>query len=60
MSEEERSDVVLKILEDSCKTQGAKNSYWKWGRLLGWRWGVNVAGRGMRGDWGGSDEESDD
>jgi hypothetical protein len=55
MSEEERSDVVLKILEDSCETRGAK-----WRRLLGWRWGVNVAGRGMRGDWGGSDEESDD
>jgi hypothetical protein len=60
LTEEERSDAVLKVLEESCQTQGAKNSYWRWRRLLEWRWGVNVAGRGMSGGLEGEEEESDE
>jgi hypothetical protein len=60
LSEEERSDAVLKALEESCETQGALNSYWRWRRLLEWRWGQDVAGRGQRDDWDGDEDEDGD
>jgi hypothetical protein len=54
LSEERRVTAVLAALEKCCESEPATRGYWRWRGLLEWRWGVNVAGRGVS---GGTEEE---